>query len=117
MSDEQHELRGYLLRPKPMAFVVFSRLNVFILPFEDDPVQRWLLRSEGAELEMDGRVRIQRCFVNQYGDVDPRVREETGLTSEGYSSFESVFQRYWAQEYPDRPLSEQTRLFVLMTSR
>ncbi|MRG93414.1 hypothetical protein [Polyangium spumosum] len=116
MNSEQHDLPAYLFRRQRMAFQVGYRLNVYILPFEDDPAQRWLLGSEGAEVELDGRVRVQHCFVTRYGDVDPRVREETGLRGEGVSSFERVFQRYWAQEYPDRPLSDDTRLFVLMTA-
>jgi hypothetical protein len=40
--------RSYLFRRQRMVFQVGYRLNVFIVPFEDDPVQRWLLRSEGA---------------------------------------------------------------------
>ena len=114
------DLHDYLLRlNERMAFQVAcgGRL-VFVLPFEDDATQRRLLESEGADVELEGLLRIRRCFVMTFGAIDPEVRRATGLSmTDGVSSFENVFRRYWAQEYPDRALSPATSLLVLLLER
>jgi len=91
----------------------FSGGGIVVVPATGDEHQRALLAAQGQTISLSQHtapVRVEAAFEMRFGQVDARARDTSLLGAR----FEEVFGRYWAQVYPDRALTPDTALFVLL---